>query len=251
MAQQSRLGFVLTASMLMFLTAPAWTATAPVIEGAFANKVTNQLTIIGSDFEPAGTAPTVTFAGEALAVVSSSNTKVVATLPAGLPAGSYRLSLTNSSSQVATITATLAAVPVVGPGQTYAGWVNVTTALPGVETSLAYSLTLEALTHKPQGGDFTIVPANCTITAVYAALVQWIPDLPAIPSISVSLQQNSQSTDFPVCQVSSPTPTACPLPELPSSPVSVSAGDTLNYAITIPAGAVEQASVLNMTLQCQ
>ena len=67
------------------------------VNNATLNYSTNQVTISGSTFSPTGVKPAVTLGVTALTVVSFSNTSVVATLPTGLTAGTYRLRITNSS----------------------------------------------------------------------------------------------------------------------------------------------------------
>jgi hypothetical protein len=57
----------------------------------------------------------VVFAHTALALVSFTNQKLVATLPAGFAAGSYSLTVTNSVPQTGTFTVTLGAVGPTGP----------------------------------------------------------------------------------------------------------------------------------------
>jgi hypothetical protein len=99
----------------MFLAVPAWSATAPLILSTVVNTSTNQITITGRAFSPAGTAPTVMLANTKLTLVSFTNQTVVANLLSGLPAGSYRLSLTNSNSQTAVFNITIGAVGPPGP----------------------------------------------------------------------------------------------------------------------------------------
>jgi len=62
----------------------------PVVRSAIINSTTNQITIAGSSLLPASGSPVVYLDGELLTLVSSSSTKIVATMPA-LPAGSFRL----------------------------------------------------------------------------------------------------------------------------------------------------------------
>jgi hypothetical protein len=54
----------------MFLAAPAWSATAPIIFSAVVNATNNRITINGANFSPFGLAPTVAFAHTALAAYS-------------------------------------------------------------------------------------------------------------------------------------------------------------------------------------
>jgi len=99
----------------MFLAAPAWSATTPIIFSAAVNTTNNRITITGSNFSPSGLAPTVVFAHTTLALVSFTNQKLVATLPAGFAAGSYSLTVTNSVPQTGTFGVTLGAVGPTGP----------------------------------------------------------------------------------------------------------------------------------------
>ena len=59
------------------------------------NYASNQVTLIGSDFQPEKTTPAVFFDGAKLKVDSSTDTQIVATLPAATPAGTFRLTVTN------------------------------------------------------------------------------------------------------------------------------------------------------------
>jgi hypothetical protein len=108
--------------------------------------------------------------------------------------------------------------------------------------------------NNPDGGNYsntplTIIPAKCTLKAIYAALTpsnEW--GLPVAPSISLTLWQNSGETDFPSCQVTAQTPIAC---TMPGTPISVSAGDTLSYVLNIPGASNNAVGILNTTLLCQ
>jgi hypothetical protein len=82
---------------LSLLKVAASAVTAVSITDASINTSTNQITIQGSGFDPSGVAPTVSFKGVNLPVVSFTNTTVVATLPAQLAAATYRFVVTNST----------------------------------------------------------------------------------------------------------------------------------------------------------
>jgi len=69
---------------------------APVVNNGTINYGKNQVTLNGSGFEPAKTAPTVQLNGAALKIDSFGIAQIVATLPANTVAGSYRLTVTNS-----------------------------------------------------------------------------------------------------------------------------------------------------------
>jgi len=112
-SSRKRLAVLLFALMLFAVT--AWSATTPVVLSAVINNSTKQITITGASFSPAGTAPTVALDNTTLSVVSFTNQSAVANMLAGLKAGSYRLSLTNSSSETAIFTVTIGAVGPQGP----------------------------------------------------------------------------------------------------------------------------------------
>jgi len=69
----------------------------PVVNSGTINYQTNQVTLTGSSFKPAKTAPTVLFNGGLLALSSFSNTQIVAMLPAGLQPGTFNLTVSSSS----------------------------------------------------------------------------------------------------------------------------------------------------------
>ena len=68
----------------------------PVVNNGTINYAKNQVTLNGSGFEPATTAPVVRLNGAALLLDSFSNAEVVATLPAKTAAGTYTLTVVNS-----------------------------------------------------------------------------------------------------------------------------------------------------------
>jgi hypothetical protein len=101
---------------LVFLAAStAWCSTPPVIYSTGIDSATNQITISGNAFSPAGAAPTVILDNSQLTLVSFTDQSIMANLPSNLSAGSYRLSVTNSSSQTVTLTVTIGAVGPPGP----------------------------------------------------------------------------------------------------------------------------------------
>jgi hypothetical protein len=61
----------------------------------------------GSNFSPSGLAPTIVFAHTPLGLASFTNQQAVAHLPTGFGAGTYSLTVTNSSSQSAVFSFTL------------------------------------------------------------------------------------------------------------------------------------------------
>jgi len=99
----------------LFLAVSARSATGPLIFSAVVHNSANQIIITGNGFSPAGTAPIVTLDGTRLVLVSFTDQSVLANMPTGLNAGSYRLGLTNSSGQNPTITVTIGAVGPTGP----------------------------------------------------------------------------------------------------------------------------------------
>ena len=68
----------------------------PAVNSGTINYATSRVTLNGSGFEPANTAPNVQLNGTALKIDSFSIAQIVATLPANTPAGSYSLTVTNS-----------------------------------------------------------------------------------------------------------------------------------------------------------
>jgi hypothetical protein len=98
----------------VFAAAQLWGAITPVIVNAVVNSSRSQVIITGNNLEPASIIPTVALDGTALALVSSTDETVIATLPS-LRSGSYLLSLTNSESQTTTLSVTIGAVGPQGP----------------------------------------------------------------------------------------------------------------------------------------
>ena len=84
---------------LVAATLPALAAgTKPVIASTVANYAANQLTINGASFGT--TAPKVAIGGHVATVLSSSATRVVVTLPSGVSAGGFLLTLATSAGSV-------------------------------------------------------------------------------------------------------------------------------------------------------
>ena len=95
-------------------------------------------------------------------------------------------------------------------------------------------------------GPFTVIPVACTLKAVYAALTHVVGDTtPIAPSVSLTVWKNSAPTDFPSCTADSATPISC---ALPAAPLTLTAGETLSYVITVPDN---NSGVLNTTLVCE
>jgi len=112
----SRILFTAIAALLTASRGGASTASA--IYSAVLNASDNQVTIAGDNFSPSGLAPTVVFGRAALALVSFTNRKLVATPPAGLSAGSYSLTVTNSVPQSGAFSVSIGALGPAGPGPT-------------------------------------------------------------------------------------------------------------------------------------
>ena len=104
----------LCAFLLIFAPLGALAAT-PVVNNGTINYQTNQITLTGTGFEPAKAKPVVQFNGVALAVTAFSNTQVVATLPAGLAAGTFDLTVTNSQGNSVDFNMTYGATGPQGP----------------------------------------------------------------------------------------------------------------------------------------
>jgi hypothetical protein len=87
------------AILVLAVSAPCLFGTVvsvPVVNNGTISYQKNQVTLNGSGFEPAKTAPTVQLNGAALKIDSFSIAQIVATLPANTAAGSYSLTVTNS-----------------------------------------------------------------------------------------------------------------------------------------------------------
>jgi hypothetical protein len=83
----------------------------PAILSASVNYAANWATITGSNFSPDAVAPTVTFEGATLTLVSFTNQSVAVVLPAGWAPGSYLLAVTNSNHQTGEYRMTLNGAP--------------------------------------------------------------------------------------------------------------------------------------------
>jgi hypothetical protein len=109
------LRFMLTLLMLAPLSAFAATATNPVVQSGTINYAANQVTLTGIGFQPEKTAPVVVFEGANLKVDSSSNNKIVVTLPGALAAGTFGLVVGNSEARSTTFDLTYGATGPQGP----------------------------------------------------------------------------------------------------------------------------------------
>jgi hypothetical protein len=70
------------------------------VVSAVVNPSTQQITIKGTDLTPTSGLPAVTLGGTTLTVVSAIHQKIVATMPSGLPPGSYQLTVNNGTASV-------------------------------------------------------------------------------------------------------------------------------------------------------
>jgi hypothetical protein len=101
--------------MLTPLSVFAATATDPVVQSGTINYVAKQVTLTGTGFEPGKTAPVVELEGAKLKIDSSSNTKIVVTLPGALAAGTFGLVVGNSEAHSTTFDLTYGADGPQGP----------------------------------------------------------------------------------------------------------------------------------------
>jgi len=85
---------VLFLSALFVFAAPPAT---PLVNNTSINYPANQISISGLDFSPTGKAPIVLFNAITMTLVSFTNTAIVANLPSGTAAGTYRLRITSSA----------------------------------------------------------------------------------------------------------------------------------------------------------
>lgn len=90
--------FIIAALLLLVPRFFAFAAALPFITvtRATINYTNNQVTLNGSGFEPSKKSPTVLFAGSALTVVSSTDSQIVATLPANTVAGNFTVLIVNT-----------------------------------------------------------------------------------------------------------------------------------------------------------
>jgi hypothetical protein len=79
------------------------------------NYGTNQVTINGSGFEPVKKTPTVAISGGSLAIVSYTDTQIVATLPTSIAAGNYGIVVANAIGELFPFVVTYGATGPQGP----------------------------------------------------------------------------------------------------------------------------------------
>src|SRR5580700_1830269 len=105
------LGKLLACLALMTSSLCAGPEQTPAILSASVDYAANWATLTGSNFSPDSTAPTVTFQGAALTLVSFTNQSLAVVLPAGWAPGSYLLAVTNSNHQTGEYRMTLSGAP--------------------------------------------------------------------------------------------------------------------------------------------
>lgn len=128
----------------------AGTADAPAIASATVDYAANQVTLTGSNFSPAGAAPTVAFESATLALVSFTDQSAAASLPADWASGSYLLAVTNSNHQTGVYRMTLAAPPPIDKLRFHAQALYGIWPLAG---TLAYAGLLQELNAPKEWGD--------------------------------------------------------------------------------------------------
>jgi Collagen triple helix repeat (20 copies) len=110
--------FVLAAIAAAFFAATT-TAFAGIIPLTVSNTTidygTNQVTINGSGFEPIKKTPTVAMSGGSLAIVSYSDSQIVATLPTNIAAGNYGIVVANAIGELLPFVVTYGATGPQGP----------------------------------------------------------------------------------------------------------------------------------------
>jgi len=90
-------------------SAPSPLGVTVTIESASINYSTNEITIHGTGFDPSRIAPTVTFNGTRLTLVSFTTSLLVANLPTGTAAATFQLIVTNSTGGTASFDVTYGA----------------------------------------------------------------------------------------------------------------------------------------------
>jgi len=106
---------ILLATLLLLAPCLGSAAADPVVQSGTINYASNQVTLTCSGFQPGKAAPSLHFNGAELKVDSSSKTQIVATLPANIPAGTFRLKVTNSENESEVFDLTYGATGPQGP----------------------------------------------------------------------------------------------------------------------------------------
>ena len=108
---------VLGLAALLLIPSLAFGAGFPILKlnSATINYTNNQVTFSGTSFEPLMKTPTVLFSGTPLPIVTFNNTQIIATLPAGVTAGTYSVFVANSLGEVVPFVLTYGATGPQGP----------------------------------------------------------------------------------------------------------------------------------------
>jgi hypothetical protein len=106
---------ILFATLLLLTPSFAFAAQIPAVNNGVINYTTSQITLTGSGFLPGKVAPTVLFNNIKLTLVSDTATQIVASVPAGIAAGTFNVSVTNSQGNSGTIDITYGATGPQGP----------------------------------------------------------------------------------------------------------------------------------------
>jgi hypothetical protein len=107
----------LALAALLLIPSLAFGAGIPILtlNSATINYTNNQVTLLGTSFEPLKKTPTVLFSGTPLPIVTFSNTQIVAALPADMTAGTYSVFVANSLGEVVPFVLTYGATGPQGP----------------------------------------------------------------------------------------------------------------------------------------
>jgi hypothetical protein len=107
--------FSLCFAILLLCNLRALANVKVAIDSVSVNSNSTQIAISGNGFQPGKKLPTVTFDGNTLTLVSSSDIYIVAFLPHGTAAGDYQLTVKNSFGSTATFDVTVGAIGPPGP----------------------------------------------------------------------------------------------------------------------------------------
>src|ERR1700721_1570716 len=130
-------------------------AQTPTVVSAIVNYATKQITTTGVSLTPATGSPVVKLDGVVLTLVSSSSSHIVADLPTGLAAGTYRLTVNNGSATPAAFDVAYGAVG--PPGATGAPGPAGTITLPfngsaDGGTNAVFNIVNTSSAHSAMGG---------------------------------------------------------------------------------------------------
>lgn len=193
------------------------------------NSAVTQITVSGSGFEPASSAPSVRFNGTTLTVSSSSDTSFVASLPSGLSSGSYLLEVENSDTFTNT-TQFEVAITVQTPSTTFVGFG--TDGIFGAVTNLALTSTAIQI---PATGSSISAPGNTQFDGGSVSQFRLILDSALSTSLTGTFKNVTQSTTLGPITIS-----AGNLTNVFGSSMSINPGDQVvlilssGSAITVP-----------------